>query len=172
MNKYIRAIDSNGMTLVELMVVIAIMAILLFFTSSAFTTHGPLNKLGSISKEIYYDLYFAKFRAMEDQREVSICFDKNLRINGENRIFDYLIVKSWNCDNFVNPIKRKKITTKKISISTHPSKITFSPTGFLEGLNNTTLTIEAKGYGKSIARDIVINRLGRIVLGDVYEKNN
>ena len=160
------------MTLVELMVVIAIMSILLFFTSTAFTTHSPLNTLGSISKEIYYDLYFAKFRAMEDQREVSICFDKNLRINGANRSFDYLIIRSWTCDNIINPIKRKKITTKNISISTHPSKITFSPTGFLEGLNNTTLTIEASGHGKPIARDIVINRLGRIVLGDVYEKNN
>ena len=169
----ITKINNLGITIVELMIVIAIVAMIMAIGVVSFKTLGANNRLNAISRDIYYDFIFAKTKAMEGQTCVTILFNRTLKINGTNSTIDYLITESKTCDtnDLSNILKIKKLD-KNISITlSNNNPLTFDQQGFINGVNNKTLTIKVKTSNKTIARDLTINRLGRIRLGNIYEAN-
>ena len=137
-------------------------------------------KLNEATNEIFYDLLFAKIKAMENQTYIRVCFDKEININNQNIKSDYLIAEakigSTDCtfNNLKKILLQKNITRYGININKqiNVSNITFDPNGFIIGINNTTLKFTTKPPGdKTLVKEIKINRFGRITVGDIYEQN-
>jgi len=169
-------LGSNGLTLIELMVVISIIGIMLLSGGFYLKNFSAQNKLNNLAQNVFDDLTFAKFKAMEGQTFISICFDKNIKINNGTPVtMDYLIVRSMDCNasHFDAILKTRVMSegTTNFTKQINTNRITFDPNGFVEGVNNITLTLKAHHADEDIAKDIIINRFGRIVIGDMYEEN-
>ena len=163
---------NNGLTIIELMIVISLIAMLMAIGVVSYKTLGVTNKLNTATNDIYYDFVFARTKAMEGQSCVTISFNKTIKINGIDTNIDYLITESKICDvNDISKILKMKKLDKNISLLQSISQITFDHQGFINGVSNTTLTVKIKASNKTLARDITINKFGRIRLGSIYESN-
>ncbi len=174
-------IKDEGFTLVELMVVITLIALMLLMGQATFKTRKWVNKLNSESKEFYYDLIFAKMTALENQNYISICFNRNMKINNDSNStpIDYIIIKSDDCNltSITNPddiikIKQAEKGSVRVNKIISSPRVTFDPNGFVDGITNLTISLTTSPPNNTkIAQDVTINRFGRIRVGNTYETN-
>ncbi|QIW10244.1 GspH/FimT family pseudopilin [Francisella sp. LA112445] len=180
----------KGFSLVEVMVVIAIMTILMMAAISSFTFYYKTfaeTRLTNLQKMIE----FAVIKARTDSKTVIVCaatpdsFDSNGRLD-ENS-FSCLNSTSWNDEPLVafesddgtdtyNGVNDKIIANLPkghgghlfVNLSGSPSYVKISPNGFMAtGNGNITYCDKSNKYQAAL----VINLVGRVVYTDSHTKD-
>ena len=73
----IRNTDKRGFTLVEMMIVIAIMAILAAIAAPSFQTYMAQRRLNGTARQVMTDLMAAKMKAVSLNQNVKVSFESN-----------------------------------------------------------------------------------------------
>ncbi len=152
--------NNLGLTLFELIIVIAIIAITAILSIPKFENIRETMRLKAAARQFYQDFYWTKIKSMEK----GICHTILLDCTS----YDYCIIEDQNCNGTGNNYLKKVNFSEKfqgVSKINGSGKIIFQRTGFLQGLSNKTITIQ-NSSGQKI--DLVVNRLGRIRIGNVY----
>lgn len=160
----------TGMTLIELMVVLALMAILMTVAIPSFTSLIQSNRVASEVNGFIGSLQFARAEAIKQGLPVTVCTSSD----GSN----CLDSSDWNTGwiVFVDPNNNKthdssetvlKVQPKWTSTDTFTANndieaITYTRDGFALGLTGTaTLTLHTNPENARATRCVVINLVGR-----------
>lgn len=123
----------SGFSLIEMMVAIAVMAILLLVALPSFQTTMLSVKLRSYSNELVASIYLARSEAIKSNSTVTLCASSTgTSCDGEWN-------QGWIILNNNNVIQSHGALSSGFKISSDQSKIVFKSTGI--GATQTTLTV-------------------------------
>jgi prepilin-type N-terminal cleavage/methylation domain-containing protein len=132
--------SSRGFTLIELMVVLAISAILLFIGVPSFQNMSENNRLSSAINEIHGNLTFARNQAINQISYVTVCpLDQNNEcstnwINGMDIFIDEDKDGVFDDDDGETLLKKATPFNANDTLTFHNIKsITFTPDGLING---------------------------------------
>ncbi len=158
----------SGLTLMEVMVAIAIVAILTGIAYPSFRKMRASLRLNAAARALYGDIQLARIKAMEKSVSYTIIFGQ--QVSGVT--YDYVIIEDKNnngicdspdCGTTGDDVIIKKVLISSefphISISPNISYLRFNMRGFVSSNGSITLTNQ---YGKSAK--VTISALGRIKL--------
>ncbi len=140
--------NNNGLTIIELLIVVAIFGIIA--TVATITMQGPLNmyKVKGAARQIYGDLQMARMKAIKEGSEWAVEFSGNtytVRNAGANG--------TWNdADDTVIKTVDIESEYKWVTITSAPTRDIFSPDGTasFQGAMNGTVTVSRGTESQSI----------------------
>ncbi len=170
--------NNRGFTLIELMITIAILAIVMMLAIPNFTSTLRNNSIANMSNNMIASLNFARSEAIKRGVPVSVCAtsDANYTACGTSWNLGWMI--------FVNPtggstlsnttaaptLKVEKITDQSATITASPSVgiATYTSSGFpATNTGNVALTIKSTGCTGDAGRQINISVTGRPIVSAV-----
>jgi type IV fimbrial biogenesis protein FimT len=169
---------TRGFTLIELIVTIAILAIVMALAVPDFTSTIQNNTIASVNNNLVNSLNYARSEAMKRGVPVSVCAtsDNSYSACGSQWQLGWMV--------FVNPtggsslsntsaaptLRVEKITDQNVTISVSPSIniATYNSTGFPNAsTGNVAFTIKATGCTTDAGRRLTISLTGRPVIANV-----
>ncbi|MBS0289913.1 MAG: GspH/FimT family pseudopilin [Proteobacteria bacterium] len=173
-----KIVSKSGFTLIELIITIAVLAIVLAIAIPAFTSTIQNNLIASTNNDLISALMYARSEAMKRNVPVSVCApsDNTYTACGGSWNLGWII--------FVNPtggsalsnttsapmLRTQQITDQTISITTSPSVsiATYNGSGFpATNTGNVAFTIKATGCTIDSGRQITISLTGRPAVTNV-----
>ncbi len=173
----------RGVTIIELMVVIALMVIILGIGVPSYKRMMANFRLKGAARELFADLMFCKAKAMETGKACTVIFNKTIG----SQTYDYILIQDEQndpaeagyCEYDANDVLllKKKISEeyKNVVISNNTlvglndnnlKVVRFDRRGFAltnnGGFGGGTITLKETTYGKTLK--ITINKMGRITL--------
>lgn len=156
---------AGGFTLVELMVVVALLAILLALAGPSWTQLRTSTAIRSMVNDYTSSLYLARSEAVQFNTPVTVCPSDN----GQN-CTDTELENGWivhlGLPADVNPVIRQDVLPRgflRSQFSTPGRTITFLPNGQPLGLPLFTVRIcPTTPDFDAISRNVVINQTGRV----------
>jgi type IV fimbrial biogenesis protein FimT len=157
---------ARGFTLVELMVVLSIAAILLTVAVPGFQSFILNARRTMVANDLVLALAYAKSEAVKRGVRVTVCSRQNDTTCAGDTTWDvgWLVFVDNNGDGVVD--------TADLVLQVYPSlpngstlragraRVTYQPTGFSPGFNDTFHLCDARGAGED--RNIVLSLLGRV----------
>lgn len=154
LNKHKQYTQQGGFTLIELMVTVAIIAILVAVAAPSFTDSITRSKVKSSYDQLSSLLMFAKTEAVTRGVNVTATYASTGDIN----------VRYTDSKNNIVKLRTASLSDGRVKFGIDPSSttaITFLPSGQLSG--NATITITSCDAGKKLKkRQIIISPVGRI----------
>lgn len=162
MNRY-----QKGLTIIELMVVVAITAILIGVVAPSVQTINNRSQITSDINSTSTALRFARFTAVDQLKEVIVCPSDDFSIcDTSNWNLAKIVFVDRNENGNRDANEALLHTAEKISESNHmtaPNRlIMFSPTGTAN--QATALTLCTRSKDPKMARQISVNANGRVKL--------
>ncbi len=167
MPRMIMAIHSRGVTLIELMVAVAVLAIALTTSLPSFVDLLSRHRLKGATEKIYQDLQVARSEAIKRGMEVSVSF----RRSGNAWCYGLSLGEGCDCTETDNTAvdyclieSARKVTLSRDYVGVTLTTISFhrNDTGFepLRGnsTDNGSAVLVSRGYGTKI----VVSGLGRV----------
>lgn len=161
----------SGLTLIELMVAVAVLAILLSIGIPSFQSLVAQNRATSAANELQSTLQFARSTAIAQARPVTVCA-ANFATSPPTCITSPT-VRNWSGGWIVlqqgqtQPLRERRALHPSISLTGHPQRV-YSTTGTLLGQTDTQFDL-AVASGPGATRRVCMSLSGssRIVSGDV-----
>lgn len=165
--------QSRGLTLVELLVALAVGAIILSLTAPAFYSMIQNNRASSLSNTWISTLKYARQEAIQRGDSVSVCAagNSNFSLCGSDWTQGWIVFVNPDEDtvfdnNAEEPLLRvREALPANTTFSASPltSMITFTPRGFPNASSsNVTFTLSASGCIGENGRSVNISPTGRI----------
>jgi len=161
----------SGLTLIELLVAVAVLAILLSIGMPSFQSMVAQNRATSAANELQSTLQFARSTAIAQARPVTVCA-ANFATSPPTCITSPT-VRNWSGGWIVlqqgqtQPLRERRALHPSISLTGHPQRV-YSTTGTLLGQTDTQFDL-AVASGPGATRRVCMSLSGssRIVSGDV-----
>ncbi|MHB8092530.1 MAG: GspH/FimT family pseudopilin [Syntrophales bacterium] len=143
--------DKRGFTLVELMIVIAIMGILAAFAAPNFRTYMAQSRLNGAARQVMSDLMNARMLSVAQNRNVQVVFSSSA-------------VASYNYDATGTAVTRNVQSgfgyfDVTVSANNNP---TFRPSGRLNAITACTITLTSATLSQS--KTLTVSSAGRVVI--------
>lgn len=162
----------RGFTLIEILVAIAILAIVMAIAIPDFTSTIQNNTIATISNDLISSINLARSEAVKRNVTVSICATSNSNFTacGNNWNLGWLVFVNPTGGNALSntaaaPLLRiQRINDQSATIATTPTVgiLTYSGNGFTAtGTGNLSITIKATGCTTDSGRRIAISATGR-----------
>lgn len=160
-------VSTSGFTIIELMVTLAVVAILAAIASPSFTAMIQDNRLVTQVNELQATLAYARSEAIKRNNNVTVCRSTNaLSCNGAWED-GWIVFVDSDADSVIDgePILRiHGPVSGNNSIAFNQARVIYSGSGIARGGSNGTFTF-CDSRGASDARAIVVNASGRPRLG-------
>jgi len=163
-------IQARGFTLLELMITVAILAILLAIAVPSFQGFMASSRLNAETNRIVGGINAARMEAVKTNQNVVICTSSNgTACNGTSWASGWLIFIDNNRDAALNngetilTKSNANTSTSAVGNTNVASNLSFTGDGQLAGVANGTIRvcIPTNAVNEN-ARDIILNRVGRI----------
>lgn len=158
----------SGLTLIELLVAISVLAILLSIGIPSFQSMVAQNRATSAANELQSTLQFARSAAIAQARQVTVCA-ANFATSPPTCRADRIWSGGWIVlqQGQAQPLRERRALHPSISLTGHPQRI-YSTTGTLLGQTDTQFDLTvASGPGASRRVCMSMSGSSRIVSGDV-----
>jgi len=159
----------SGLTLIELMVAVAVLAILLSIGIPSFQSLVAQNRATSAANELQSTLQFARSTAIAQARPVTVCAAANFDTSPPTCRADRIWSGGWIVlqQGQTQPLRERRALHPSISLTGHPQRV-YSTTGTLLGQTDTQFDL-AVASGPGASRRVCMSMSGssRIVSGDV-----
>jgi type IV fimbrial biogenesis protein FimT len=155
---------SRGFTLVELMVVIAMLAILIALAAPSWTQLRNRTAIRTMANDYTNSLYLARSEAVQFNMPVTVCPSSDGQTCTNSELEDGWIVR-LGMPADANPVIRQDVLPRQFVRTAFTGAIrtiTFLPNGQPAGLPLFTVRIcpETPGF-ETLSRNIVVNQTGR-----------
>lgn len=161
--------SNKGLTLLELLITLSILAIVSYYSSASFSTFLDKQRLKSAGETIFSDLRFAQSEAIKQNKKVFVTFKQktNQWCYGSNvgsacDCFEDNQCKINGVTKIVNSDKFKNIQLQQAKFAGNKDYTAFDPIkGFAlaDGVKNGTVWLKSN-QGTQLA--IIVNRMGRV----------
>ena len=160
-----------GFTMVEMMIVVAVMAILAAIAIPSYYEYLPKSRASGAARQLFTEMQYAKMRAISENNDYKIEFDTT---NNRYRIYDdTVLIKTINIGEAHSGIAYGYVSgnnwngdaiTGAVTFSGTPPSVTFRSTG----LANKNGTVYLKPTGDTARKDrqraISVKQTGRVRL--------
>lgn len=147
---------ARGFTILELMVTIAVLAILATIAVPAYQSLGRSSAIRAASNDLVAALHFARTQAIKRDREIQICGSDNQTSCTGQWDAGWIIKR---VDGAGSRLAVHRVKSTRVDIEFNRQYIVFDPNGFARG-HNGTFTIQSDGYGYKTC--LIIAQTGRI----------
>ncbi len=156
--------NRKGFTLLELLMSVAIMAILVVLSTPIFTTYIMQNRLKGAGESLYGDLFHARAEAIKQQKNITVVFQ-----TGANWCYGVTTASNCNCSvannctlGQVSYLRHKNTTLSVIGLGANTSfngtRGVVSSTGTLSFTSNSgdsiSLELNKMGFTKICSADL------------------
>ncbi|WP_107850832.1 GspH/FimT family pseudopilin [Oceanimonas marisflavi] len=115
--------EQSGLTLVELLVGLAVMAVLLTVAVPSFQGLREQYTVRSAGMAVYADLQLARSEAIKRNSEVTVCFT-----NSGSTSWSYTLHESGDCTgDIIEAVSSQNYPSMMLTASYSPSRLTFGP---------------------------------------------
>ncbi len=170
-----------GMTLSELLISIAILALTLSFTSGSFTRTIEKNRIKQLEGTLINAINLAKTEAIKRSSDIVLCPSQN-QINCDNDVDNWhagWIIKAvlneqgkpFNTNDTEAIIFSQKRATSTLTLRANTAQITFKPDGTLKQSSLFQVCNKAGKNLQQITKPINLNLAGRIRRNSVPTEN-
>ena len=169
--------DKSGFTLVEMMVVIAVLGVLTAIAIPNYIAWLPKFRANSAARQLFTDLQYARMRAISENNYYVIAFDTgansySIYDDDESDFIDVGVesgelVKTVNINDQHPGIEFGRIGGSDVTFSGTPKRVIFAPTGRTKSANGTAYFIPTRDLSDNRTdrqRKITVISTGRIQL--------
>lgn len=161
----VRSRKASGFTLIELMVTLAILAILLMLATPSFTEWRRNTQLVTVTNTLVNALATTRSEALKRNQPVRLNFIvSNSVVSGWRVYEDSDLDNSFDADKDEELHESGVVVPDFITVSAgNITTFTYDGSGFLRGVNNTTIRVQyMNGETVKAARHIIVSRAGRV----------
>ena len=160
---------SRGFTLLEVLVVAALISVLTMLSLPGFSAFGERNARTAAVNYLYSTFAFARQLAINEQTSVSVCTTNQARSSCMNGWHGDILVMTGNKYNAVQPEDIVRIvpalpsTEIRYTREDHRRAVKFNPLGFSKGYNGR---FHICPTGAETGSTLVLSQYGRLRLDD------